>query len=277
MISLIKIMEKKPKNNHFDNSKKIANQCKIIVNHSQSNNPLIKSFFFKYSFSQNIKSDFQLNDTINCYFLSVRYHQQYPTYISSRLQLDPLKSTPRYLLCYYDINPTTLHQNDKSLSKNFQIIVNLLNENNNEDNVFEICNNIKERNEDLYSPIENMLIDINLMCIEQGVNFILCFSNGEVAQYIYSLSLMNSNLTNNLTKKNLMYDINNDDIINSLCYIDGINKNDASNLLTYFKDIKSICGANDCLLSLVPKMNQSKINQLKMFFNYEFKKEEFDS
>lgn len=278
IIFKLKIMEKKPKNNLFDRKfKKTESQSKIIVNHSQSNNPLIKSFFFKYSFSQNIKSDFQLNNCINCYFLSLRYHQQYPTYISSRLQLDPLKSTSRYLLCYYDINPTSLHQNDKFLTKNFKIIANLLNENTNEDNIFEISNKTKERNEDLYSPIENMLIDINLMCIDQGVNFILCFSNGEVAQYLYSLSLMGSNLTNNLTKKNLIHNINNDDIINSLCYIDGINKNDASNLLTYFKDIKSICGANDSLLSLVPKMNQVKINQLKMFFNYEIKKEEIDS
>ena len=61
-----------------------------------------------------------------------------------------------------------------------------------------------------------------------------------------------------------------ENLVDSLCSIDKINKNDATNLLKYFRDLRSISFANKNLLQLVPKMNTNKLSSLEGFLNFSF-------
>lgn len=242
----------------------------IIVNKSQSSNPLLKSFAFPYSFSSSILPDFQINSNIDCYFLSLRYHKQFPTYISTRL-LQINSSSINFLFCLFDISiDASSHFNinsNSSIKMNFLTNLHLLDDNSTDDNLFNMLDmetNSASQN-DVNENIEQLINDINILCIEKGITLIIGFTNNEIAQDIHALSIINMKVSQTKTKS----EIGNEELINSVTSIDGINKNDAANLLVNFKDIQSICNANERMLSLIPKLNDNKVKTVFSFFNTE--------
>lgn len=248
-------------------------QTNIIVNKSQSSNPLLKSFFFPYTFSSSITADFQINTHIDLYFLSFRYHKQYPSYISTRfLQLNP--SSTNYLLFLYDIpNDNSTHCDtitDLSIQMNINTNMHLLNEDSVDDNVFTMLQMDKDEHthNTPYEHIERIITDINILCVDKNVTLIIGFTHSELAQDIHAISIVtNSNTNNKMKHKHKHHEIGNDDVISTLTCIDNINKTDANNLLLNFKDIETLSRANESTLSLLPKLSENKVKMVYSFFN----------
>lgn len=243
-------------------------QSTILVNKSQSSNPFLKSFFFPYTFSSSITADFQLNTNIDVYFLSFRYHKQYPSYISTRfLQLNP--SSTNYLLFLYDI-PTDI-TTDPSLQMSINTNMHLLTADSTDDNLFTMLhmdNNEQQQHNTPYDDIERIITDINILCIDKHVTLIIGFTHNELAQDIHAISIVtNSNNNNKVKRKHKQHDIGNDDVISTLTCIDNINKTDANNLLLNFKDIVTLSKANESTLSLLPKLSDNKVKMVYSFFN----------
>ena len=238
-------------------------QSTILVNKSQSSNPFLKSFFFPYTFSSSITADFQLNTNIDVYFLSFRYHKQYPSYISTRfLQLNP--SSTNYLLFLYDIpNDITT---DPSLQMSINTNMHLLTADSTDDNLFTMLhmdNNEQQQHNTPYDDIERIITDINILCIDKHVTLIIGFTHNELAQDIHAISIVtNSNNNNKVKRKHKQHDIGNDDVISTLTCIDNINKTDANNLLLNFKDIVTLSKANESTLSLLPKLSDNKVKMV---------------
>lgn len=232
----------------------------ILVNSSLVNSKILKSFYFNYKSTNEIDCDCLINNKIFCYFISMTYHLEHPTYIISKLNQVSVndESLIKFLFCVYDIK-TENFTSEKIKSKNFQLNFNIMNEKSKDDNIF----NFNSNDSSEYNQIEKKLSEINLLCLDKGINLILAFSFNEVAQYIYTLSTLNFEAKN----KNKI--ITSDDIINSLCVIDNINTNDANALLEKFDNIKSLCLASESDLSNT-KLSQKKISSLKQFFNFEF-------
>ena len=243
-------------------------QSTILVNKSQSSHPFLTTFFFPYTFSSSITADFQLNTNIDVYFLSFRYHKQYPSYISTRfLQLNP--SSTNYLLFLYDI-PTDI-TTDPSLQMSINTNMHLLTADSTDDNLFTMLhmdNNEQQQHNTPYDDIERIITDINILCIDKHVTLIIGFTHNELAQDIHAISIVtNSNNNNKVKRKHKQHDIGNDDVISTLTCIDNINKTDANNLLLNFKDIVTLSKANESTLSLLPKLSDNKVKMVYSFFN----------
>ena len=74
----------------------LSNAVKILVNERQRKNPIIANKLLRnveYEFASGIVPDFVLTSTACALFLSMRYHQLKPTYISQRV--DELRSSFR--------------------------------------------------------------------------------------------------------------------------------------------------------------------------------------
>lgn len=263
-------------NNKNNNIKKKSN---IFVNQIQSKNPIIKDFFFYYTLDTQIKCDFKVADKFNCFFLSLKYHELYPSYIEEKLNTYNQNfnddNSIKYLLCLVDLkfseesDSTHQIQNFKITDLNFKISnkdynFNIFEET--EDILIDNCNlnEIKTQNEKL----ERLLTDLNFICINKNIVFILCYSGYDIAQFIYSLSQMD-----NISFIEDKMKINNleENILEILGYIDTFNKNDASSLISNFQDIKSIFNSNYQILSLIPGMTNKKIKSLEDFLKYDFK------
>jgi hypothetical protein len=246
-------------------------QTTILVNKSQSSNPLLKSFFFPYTFSSSITADFQINTNTDLYFLSFRYHKQYPSYISTRfLQLNP--SSTNYLLFLYDIpNDDATHcdiSTDASIQMNINTNMHLLTEDSVDDNLFTMLHMDKDEQTHTtqYDDIERIITDINILCIDKHVTLIIGFTHNELAQDIHAMSIVTNN-NNKMKHKHKQHEIGNDDVISTLTCIDNINKTDANNLLLNFKDIVTLSKANESTLSLLPKLSDNKVKMVYSFFN----------
>lgn len=246
----------------------------ITIHTNQSNNSIIKEFFFIYQYSNDIPCHFQIDSKYYCYYLSLKFHETNPMYISSALKntSEKTKLKPRFLFLLFDYVSSIEEKSsiDAAISSPiFQINANLFNTNNQSELLF---SNHKD-NESLSllndSKIEKMLLDINIICIKMNVCFILCFSGKDVAQYIYLLSMLDND-NYNTRKKAMNVVTTNDELIEAICYIDLIKKKNANNILMNFKDITGIGLANKSSLSSITKINNDKANSIFEFFNYEF-------
>jgi hypothetical protein len=242
-----------------------SQETNIIINEVQAKNPYIKDFFFNYKLQSKLNCDFQISNKYNCYFLSLKYHEAFPTYIEGRISSNKEEGLIKILFCIYDL-PT--QENNKSKIYNTN------------DFNLALCENFEKSNNIFYndggtkqtsnSKIEKLLIDLNFICLNLNTLFIICYKGYDLAQYIYSLSLLDKNegnLDNRL--KNVTFE---EDLIESICMIDKLNKNDATNLLTSFHNIRSISTASSQLISLIPGITDKKKKRIVEFFNYEFKK-----
>ena len=252
-------------------SNKTQQSSNIYVSQLQKNNKIIvNEFNFAFHLTDDIISDFHVKHddfSYDCFYLSLKYHELFPDYIQRRLEeavkikMDTTFSFILFLLVDIKFDE---ENKIKKVSKRIQSILSKYSE----EYIYEDLDD----DYDLSNPKERFIYEalfkINLVCFENKVFLILCFEPYDIGQYIYSLSLVKNNVhTGNLQVMKLSEDEN---LVDSLCSIDKINKNDATNLLKYFRDLRSISFANKNLLQLVPKMNTNKLSSLEGFLNFSF-------
>lgn len=250
---------------------KNLNQNNIFIHQFQINNPLIKDFFFNYKVENNLECDFKIADKYFCYFLSLKYHETFPTYIDARINsnVGTNKGNYKYLFCMFDINTNDYETTLKNLEEDITIKMNLdiIYDEMDNDNIFDNLDLGNKKNKTTVNRVEALLTDINFICINANTTLVLCYSGYDLAQYIYSLSQMQ----NNEYGVDRMKTINQEEeLIETLCTIDKLNKNDATNLLKTFQDVKTVLNSNSNLLSLAPGMTQKKIKAIDDFLKFEF-------
>ena len=126
--------------------KKIKNMknsnSNILVNSSLVNSQILKSFYFNYNSTNEIDCDCLINNKIFCFFISMTYHLEHPTYIISKLNQVSVndESLIKFLFCVYDIK-TENFTSEKIKSKKFQLNFNIMNEKSKDDNIFNFNSN----------------------------------------------------------------------------------------------------------------------------------------
>jgi hypothetical protein len=284
-----KISNSNPNFNNNKSFKNNKNEFNIVVNTIQLKNPIIKEFFFGYNSDPTIPCDFKIAEKYFCFFLSMKYHQAYPTYIENKLMQSALHNSIsdanclKFLFCVYDLTEgkDSTHEKKPKFPKYFDYCHD--GETDSENN--SLNNNLfhdlidcsdnkgsKDSSSDsscIPTTIEKLLTDLNFICLNNKTTFILCYSGYDLAQYLYSLSQMHNNDYGLDKIKSISLE---DDLIDTISIIHKINKTDAQNLLSNFQDIKSIVNSSSQLLSLVPGMNNKKIKSIEEFFNFEFSK-----
>ena len=233
---------------------------KIEINENQRNNPVIKDFKFAFSYKKDLKCDFKPKENIECFYLSFKCHLFNPQYISNKLKnlsKNNYSGITRYLICFLDV---IVKNDEKEKEDKISEILN-----NEKTNIF-IPNKKKENLNE--SIIETELININLLCEENDVLLLLSFSSKEVSQYIHSLSLLGNQNTNYISKNKLTKP--NDDLIETLCCIDTINKNDAKKLFLEYKNIYQILINNGNKENEKKILDDQKNKSIKEFLNFEF-------
>ncbi len=235
----------------------------IFINENQRNNPIVKDFLFNFSYKNDLKCDFKPKDNIECFFLSLKYHLIYPQYISNKfknLSKNDFLGITRYLICFYDI------KENNDLKEKEDKILEILN--NDKNNIF-IPKKTKENNSESIGKIEKELININMLCEENNILLLLSFSSKEIGQYIHSLSLIGEENKN--YKSKIKNEIQPDDLIETLCCIDKINKNDAKKLFNEYKNINQIfTNINSKNEEINQLIDNKKINAIKEFLNFDF-------
>jgi hypothetical protein len=267
-----------PKNKFSQNKTKDTN---ITVHSIQLKNPILKDFFFAYNTDPNLPSDFAVSNKYFCFFLSLKYHEAFPAYIDDKLskfdQNAKIQSNTtgilKYLFCIVDI--VDQDQSDKLISLKEDKLFNLNLEMTLSENSSDLFSDLNcQKNNDpcpfvQESKLEKLMTDLNFICMNNNTMLVLCYSGFDLAQYIYSLSQMEN--TSYIEERINSINIE-ENILEALCMIDKINKNDATSLLNNFQDIRSICNSSAQILSLVPGMNHKKIKSIEEFFNFNFKK-----
>ena len=235
----------------------------IFINENQRNNPIVKDFKFNFSYKNDLKCDFKPKENIECIYLSLKYHLIYPQYISNKfknLSKNDFLGITRYLICFFDIK-----ENNDLKEKEDKISEILKKENNN----FFIPDKTKENKNESIGKIEHELININILCEEYNILLLLTFSSKEIGQYIHSLSLIgeeNKNYKSKIKNENQC-----DDLIETICCIDTINKNDANKLFNEYKSISNIfsnINSNDENIKTL--IDNKKINAIIEFLNFDF-------
>ena len=240
-------------------------------------NTLTKKFFFQYSFvpEENILCDIKINDSIKCFFNTLKTFQKneisskYFEEIKEKLEKDFTNEDCNkiYLLFYLDTKDDYIKLGTKEMISNLKYMV---------PNISEDINSLinaeeKESKEDINLSLkleknEKDLIEINEFCILNNIKLILSTTFEECVNYIYQLTTLKINIKSLQNPKENI--INNDTVIDILCKIDGINKNDAISLLYYYKSIKNICIAtenNDLCkeLNILPLEHFNEIDEKK--------------
>ena len=275
---------------NFENNKKKKNQKtqinNILINKKKFGpegyfNSLIKKFFFQYSLvpEDNILCDFKINNSIKCFFTTLKTYQKeeqgskYLEEIIDKLQKDysTENNDKIYLLLYLDTKEEYIKYSNKKILENLQYMV----PNINNQEIEQIDEALKEDKDSLNTKLEkneNDLLDINEFCVLNNIKLILSTNFEECVQCIYQLTTLKINIKSLQNPKDNI--INNDTVIDILCKIDTINKNDAITLLNYYKSIKNICIAtenNDLCkeLNILPLEHFNEIDERKKKALYE--------
>ena len=282
---------------NFENRKKKNNQKpqinNILINKKKFGpegyfNSLTKKFFFQYSLvpEENILCDFKINNSIKCFFTTLKTYQKeeqglkYFEEIKDNLHKDFTNENNEkvYLLIYLDTKDEYIQYSSKEIIENLKYMVPNTNINQtNEQST--IINNLNIINEKLEKN-EKDLLDINEFCVLNNIKLILSTNFEECVQCIYQLTTLKINIKSLQNPKDNI--INNDTIVDILCKIETINKNDAIALLSYYKTIKNICIASEnndlCKeLNILPLEHFSEIDERKKkaiydVFHYNLKK-----
>ena len=275
---------------NFENNKKKKNQKtqinNILINKKKFGpegyfNSLIKKFFFQYSLvpEDNILCDFKINNSIKCFFTTLKTYQKeeqgskYLEEIIDKLQKDygTENNDKIYLLLYLDTKEEYIKYSNKKILENLQYMV----PNINNQEIEQINEALKEDKDSLNTKLEKNekdLLDINEFCVLNNIKLILSTNFEECVQCIYQLTTLKINIKSLQNPKDNI--INNDTVIDILCKIDTINKNDAITLLNYYKSIKNICIAtenNDLCkeLNILPLEHFNEIDERKKKALYE--------
>jgi ERCC4-type nuclease len=284
-----KISNSNPNMNNNKSFKNKKNEYNIIVNTIQLKNPIIREFFFGYNSDPTIPCDFKIADKYFCFFLSMKYHQAFPTYIENKLSQFILQNTEndsnciKFLFCVYDLTEGKDSTKEIKKTKIRNFLENFrTNSDMSEDSLSEnIFSDLIDQTEDKNSNnsnhissasnnnVEKLLTDLNFICLNNKTTFILCYSGYDLSQYLYSLSQMHNNDYGQDKIKSISLE---DDLIDVISIAPNINKTDAQNLVSNFQNIKSIVNSSSQLISLVPGMSSKKIKSIEEFFNFEFSK-----
>ena len=269
---------------NFENNKNKKNQKaqinNILINKKKFGpegyfNSLTKKFFFQYSLvpEENILCDFKINNSIKCFFTTLKTFQKeeqgskYLEEIVDKIQKDYTteNNDKIYLLLYLDTKEDYTKYSNKKILENIQFMVpNISNQ-----EIEQINEVINEDNDSLNTKLEKNekdLLDINEFCVLNNIKLILSTNFEECVQCIYQLTTLKINIKSLQNPKDNI--INNDTVIDILCKIDTINKNDATVLLNYYKSIKNICIAtenNDLCkeLNILPLEHFNEIDERK--------------
>ena len=274
---------------NFENNIKKKNQKaqinNILINKKKFGpegyfNSLTKKFFFQYSLvpEENILCDFKINNSIKCFFTTLKTFQKeeqgskYLEEIVDKIQKDYTteNNDKIYLLLYLDTKEDYTKYSNKKILENIQFMVpNISNQE--IEQINEIINEDKDSLNTKLEKNEKDLLDINEFCVLNNIKLILSTNFEECVQCIYQLTTLKINIKS-LQNKSLQNPkdniINNDTVIDILCKIDTINKNDATVLLNYYKSIKNICIAtenNDLCkeLNILPLEHFNEIDERK--------------
>ena len=277
------------------NNKKNKNEQKtnnILVNKKKFGpegyfGNLTKKFFFQYSLvsEESILCDIKINNSIKCFFTTLKTYQKeinskYFEEIKQKLINDYSSSQNNnkiYLLLYLDIKDDYIKFSSKEIIENLQFMTQKEKE---KENYINKNDSQKEDIEKKLEKNEKDIIDINEFCILNNIKLIISTNFEECVQCIYQLTTLKINIKSLQNPKDNI--INNDTVIDVLCKIDGINKNDAVILLNYYKSIKNICIATEnnelCAeLNILPLSHFSEIDDKKKkniydVFHFPFKK-----
>ncbi len=248
---------------------------------------LTKKFFFQYSLvsEESILCDIKINNSIKCFFTTLKTYQKeinskYFEEIKQKLINDYSSSQNNnkiYLLLYLDIKDDYIKFSSKEIIENLQFMTQKEKE---KENYINKNDSQKEDIEKKLEKNEKDIIDINEFCILNNIKLIISTNFEECVQCIYQLTTLKINIKSLQNPKDNI--INNDTVIDVLCKIDGINKNDAVILLNYYKSIKNICIATEnnelCAeLNILPLSHFSEIDDKKKkniydVFHFPFKK-----
>lgn len=283
------------KNNNKNNNKNIPkNKTNNILVNKKKFGPdgyfgsLTKKFFFQYSLipEENILCDIKINNSIKCFFTTLKTYQKeevglkYFEEIKEKIKNDyeTENNDKIYLLLYLDIKDDYIKYASKEIIENLKFMTPTENyeyfpESNNKEVKTDEINKKLEKN-------EKDLIDINEFCILNNIKLILSTNFEECVQCIYQLTTLKINIKSLQNPKDNKID--NDTVIDILCKIEGINKNDAVILLNYYKSIKNICIATEnndlCTeLNILPLEHFTEIDEKKKkaiydVFHFPFKK-----
>ena len=246
---------------NFENNKKKKNPKtqtnNILINKKKFGpegyfNSLSKKFFFQYSLvpEENILCDFKINNSIKCFFTTLKTYQKeeqgskYLEEIIDKLQKDfTTENTDKiYLLLYLDTKEDYTKYSNKKILENLKYMVPNINSQDIEQ-VNEIINDDLDSLNTKLDKNEKDLLDINEFCVLNNIKLILSTNFEECVQCIYQLTTLKINIKSMQNPKDNI--INNDTVIDILCKIESINKNDATALLSYYKTIKNICIATE--------------------------------
>ena len=269
---------------NFENNIKKKNQKaqinNILINKKKFGpegyfNSLTKKFFFQYSLvpEENILCDFKINNSIKCFFTTLKTFQKeeqgskYLEEIVDKIQKDYTteNNDKIYLLLYLDTKEDYTKYSNKKILENIQFMVpNISNQE--IEQINEIINEDKDSLNTKLEKNEKDLLDINEFCVLNNIKLILSTNFEECVQCIYQLTTLKINIKSLQNPKDNI--INNDTVIDILCKIDTINKNDATVLLNYYKSIKNICIAtenNDLCkeLNILPLEHFNEIDERK--------------
>jgi hypothetical protein len=237
-------------------------------------NSLSKKFFFQYSFvpEESILCDFKINNSIKCFFTTLKTYQKeeqgskYLEEILDKLQKDyTLDNNEKvYILLYLDAKEDYIKYSSKEIIENLKYMIPNINENKIEgDNK---VYNLDKLDKEKIEKNEKDLLEINEFCVLNNIKLIVSTNFEECVQCIYQLTTLKINIKSLQSPKDNI--INNETIIDILCKIEYINKNDAMTLLGYYKTIKNICIAtenNDLCkeLNLLPLEHFNEIDERK--------------
>ena len=249
---------------------------------------LTKKFFFQYSLvpEENILCDIKINNSIKCFFTTLKTYQKeeigskFYEDIKEKINKDyeTENSDKIYLLLYLDIKDDYIKYSTKEIIEKLKYMI----PSENIENTLNLENKDikKEEKNTKLEKNEKDLIDINEFCILNNIKLILSTNFEECVQCIYQLTTLKINIKSLQNPKDSI--INNDTVIDILCKIEGINKNDAVILLNYYKSIKNICIATEnndlCTeLNLLPLEHFTEIDEKKKkaiydVFHFPFKK-----
>ena len=269
---------------NFENNKKKKNPKtqtnNILINKKKFGpegyfNSLSKKFFFQYSLvpEENILCDFKINNSIKCFFTTLKTYQKeeqgskYLEEIIDKLQKDfTTENTDKiYLLLYLDTKDDYIKYSNKKILENLKYMVPNINSQDIEQ-VNEIINDDLDSLNTKLDKNEKDLLDINEFCVLNNIKLILSTNFEECVQCIYQLTTLKINIKSMQNPKDNI--INNDTVIDILCKIESINKNDAAALLSYYKTIKNICIATEnnelCKeLNILPLEHFNEIDERK--------------
>ena len=285
-----KYHDNKNKNNNKNIQKVKTNN--ILVNKKKFGpdgyfGSLTKKFFFQYSFvpEENILCDIKINNSIKCFFTTLKTYQKdlgtkfledIKTKINNDFETDNYDKI--YLLLYLDIKDDYIKYSSKQIIENLKYMI----PNYNLEDIEDIPIAKSEEIDKKLEKNEKDLIDINEFCILNNIKLIISTNFEECVQCIYQLTTLKINIKSLQNPKDNK--INNDTIIDILCKIEGINKNDAVILLNYYKSIKNICIAtennnlcnelNILPLEHFPEIDERKKKAIYDVFHSPFKKTE---